>query len=377
MAALPSDAQLRAQRMASLLLSDAPGLPGPAERTAASIVEWFGAMQAQDRGSALWSLGVRMPGSTEADVTAAVDSGAVVRTWPMRSTVHLVPAADAKWMVRILGAKQLGSAARRREQLGLEESDALRAGDVLADALAGGKALTRAECAQVLAEADVARGDGLTYHLLWFTSQRGITCSGPSRGKEQTFVLLDEWVREHNDPGREEALAIMALRYFRSHGPATRSDFARWLGLPVADARAGIAGAGADLVALGEGRDPLIVAADAPLATGAAPAITRGALALPGFDEFMLGFKDRDLVLDPAHFEAIVPGRNGVFRPTLVIDGRVAGTWTRSRKAREVQVDVTTLAPVSAARKRSAARAFDAYAAYLGSTADVRWLAPG
>ena len=235
----PQDAL--ALRMSSLLLGE------PAERPTdvAGVVTWFGAMQAQDLGSGLWSLGVRLPHLTEADVHAALEHREALRTWPMRGTVHLVPPRDARWMLALMGERALAGAAARRAFLGLDEAVADRAVDVLGEALAGGGRLTRAECVARLEQAGISSAGQLGYHLLWYASQRGVTCIAPNVGTEQTFVLLDEWVPDPVRLDRDEALATIAVRYFRSHGPTTRQDFAGWTGLTMADAKKGIAAAGA------------------------------------------------------------------------------------------------------------------------------------
>src|SRR4051794_31730145 len=151
-------------RMVSLLLRPHPaGSPG----TVAGVVEWFGAMQAQDMASGLWSLGVRLPGSTAADVNAALERREAVRTWPMRGTVHLVPPADARWMLDLMGVRALAGAAKRRQTIGLDERTAERGVEVLAAALAGGKRLTRAECLAALAQGGVTLAGQQGYHLLW------------------------------------------------------------------------------------------------------------------------------------------------------------------------------------------------------------------
>ena len=94
-------------RMTSLLLR---AHPSAKPDTVAGVVEWFGAMQAQDMASALWSLGVRLPGFTLADVNAALERREAIRTWPMRGTVHLVPPADARWMLDLMGVRALAGA---------------------------------------------------------------------------------------------------------------------------------------------------------------------------------------------------------------------------------------------------------------------------
>ncbi|MFU8876194.1 winged helix DNA-binding domain-containing protein [Micromonospora sp. SL4-19] len=360
-------AEALALRMTSLLLR-----PHPQARpdSVAEVVEWFGAMQAQDVASGLWSLGVRLPGRTQADVQAALERREALRTWPMRGTVHLVPSRDAHWMLAVTGIRTLAGAATRRAQLGLTEADADRAADVLGAALAGGRRLTRAQCLAALGAAGIDTAGQRGYHLLWYASQRGVTCIAPHVGIEQTFVLLDEWVPDPHRPDRDEALGLLALRFVRSHGPVTRHDLARWTGLTVTDAKRGIA-----------------VAADAltPVEVDGAEAVVAAALldaprepvddvhTLPGFDEYLLGFKDRTLMLDPAHAAAVVPGGNGVFQSTVVRGGRVVGTWKRTIGKTSVAVTVQQLTPFDAALRSRVESALTDYARYLGRPLRHSW----
>ncbi|MCW3839997.1 winged helix DNA-binding domain-containing protein [Micromonospora yasonensis] len=353
-------AEALALRVTSLLLR-----PHPVARPAgvADVVEWFGAMQAQDVASGEWSLGVRLPGRTHADVRAALERREALRTWPMRGTVHLVPARDAHWMLAVTGVRTLAGAAARRAQLGLTEADADRAADVLGDALAGGGRLTRAECLATLGAAGLDTSGQRGYHLLWYASQRGVTCIAPHVGKEQTFALLDEWVPDPHRPDRDEALGLLALRYVRSHGPVTAHDLARWTGLTVTDARRGIAAAGDALA-------PVEVDGTAALVDAALLDAPREPVddlhTLPGFDEYLLGFKDRTLMLDPAHANAVVPGNNGVFQSTVVRGGRVVGTWKRTIGKSAVTVTLQPLVPFDAALRSRVESALAGYARYLG-----------
>jgi hypothetical protein len=356
--------QALALRMRSLLLA---GEQGP--DSVSGVVEWFGAMQAQDMASGLWSLGVRLPGWTAGDVTDALERREAIRTWPMRGTVHLVPPADAHWMLDLLGVRALAGAPRRRETIGLDVEVAERGVEVLAQALRGER-LTRAECLATLAAAGVELTGQMGYHLLWYASQKGVTCIAPHRGKEQTFVLLDEWAPKPNRPEREEALGIIALRYFRSHGPATRADLARWTGLTMTDARAGIAAAGDGLTTVRVEGTEMVV--DRRVLEGAAPAAPEWA-ALPGFDEYMLGYKDRSMMVDEGHLQAIVPGGNGVFQSTLVRGGRVVATWKRTLGRKAVTIDVFPLVPLRPAERTRAEAALRPYAEFVGLPPQVRW----
>jgi hypothetical protein len=362
-------AEALSMRMTSLLLR---AHPGAKPDTVAGVVEWFGAMQAQDMASALWSLGARLPALTVTDVNAALERREAIRTWPMRGTVHLVPPADARWMLDLMGVRALDGAAKRRQTIGLTEKAADRGVEALATALAGGKRMTRAQCLAALADAGVSVAGQQGYHLLWYASQRGVTCIAPHIGKEQTFGLLDDWAPKPNRPDREEALGIMALRYFRSHGPTTRKDFAGWTGLPMADVKVGAAAAGERLTTIRVDGVEMIV--DPVLADAGAAEIDDW-LALPGFDEYLLGFKDRTMMVDDAHKQAIVPGGNGVFQATIVRAGRVVGTWKRTLGKKAVTVSVTPLEPLQPAERKKAEAALERYAGFVELPLEVRWAA--
>jgi hypothetical protein len=349
--------------MTSLLLRPHPsGNPD----SVAGVVEWFGAMQAQDIASGLWSFGVRLPGSTMAGVTEALERKEAIRTWPMRGTVHFVPPADARWMLDLMGVRALAGAAKRRETIGLTETTAERGVELLAAALSGGNRLTRAQCVAAVAEGGITLAPQQGYHLLWYASQKGVTCITPHIGKEQTFALLDDWAPKPNRPDRDEALALIAVRYFQSHGPATRADLQRWTGLTAADVKKGIAAAG----------DRLTTSGDQILAP-ALPAADLGPVddwaALPGFDEYMLGYKDRSLMVATGHLDAIVPGGNGIFLSTLVRGGRVVATWRRTLGKKSVVVEVSPLVTLRATDRRHATEALRPFATFVGLPLEVRW----
>ena len=360
---LLSDADARRARLRSLLL--ASGEP----RSVLEVAEWFGAMQAQDLASGSWSFGVRCTGLSEGDVQAAQESREVLRTWPMRGTVHFVPARDAAWMVALMSAKPLAGGAARREYLGITLDLVDRAVQVLADALAGGKVLTRDECVAALEDAGISTAGQVSYHLLWYACQLGVLCQGPPRGKSHTFTLLAEWVPSPAMPSREEALATMALRYFQSHGPASEKDFSRWTGLGLRECRVGIADAGDALVRVETSAGDMIASAEV-MDSGAA---VRKHLVLPGFDEYLLGYGDRSLLMETDHFKVVVPGNNGVFQATLVRDGRVVGIWKRTLKTKAVDIAVTQLGSLSAADTRAFEREFAAYGRFLAREARVAW----
>jgi hypothetical protein len=365
-------------RMAALLLREHPGLAGRRPHDVPGVVEWFGAMQAQDLASGLWSLGARLPGQTSTEVVAALERAEVVRTWPMRGTLHLVPGRDARWMVELMAGRVSAAARTRRAQLGLSDADSERGVDLLAAALAGGARLTRAQCLGALDGAGLSTRGQRGYHLLGHAAQRGVICLAPNLGTEQSFVLLDDWAPGQHELGRDldrdEALATICVRYLRSHGPTTRADLVGWTGLTVADVKRGIE------VGLSRGEfgvrtvDGLELYADPALLHGADDTPwDDGLLVLPGFDEYLLGYKDRSLMLAPEHFQAVVPGGNGVFQSTVVRRGRVVATWKRTTSATSVVIDVRALPALDQPLlDEDLERAFDRYGAFVALPVRIR-----
>jgi hypothetical protein len=336
-----------------------------------------------DRAAAIVAGGdaqrVRLAHLALARVEAAVESGEVLRTWPMRGTLHFVEASDVRWLLALTGMRALAGAAARRAYLGLDLETVTKAADVVGDRLAGGGRMTRSALVEELARAGIETAGQHAYHLLWYVSQIGVTCVGPNEGKEQTFVLLDEWAPEQRALEGEAALAELALRYFRSHGPTTRQDFAGWAGITAAEAKAGIAGAGEALAETEYAGAQAWMSADLP---DRAAAIVAGGDAqrvrlLPGFDEFLLGYKDRSIPVPRDHANRIIPGNNGMFQPTVVLDGRVIGVWKRAVKhtTRRPRVEVRPepFAPLSARRAKALGAAAAEYARYLDLELDLRW----
>ena len=216
-------------------------------------------------------------------------------------------------------------------------------------------------------------------------AERGVTCIAPNIGTEQTFVLLDEWVPDPHRPERDEALGLMATRYFRSHGPTTRQDFAGWMGSTAADAKRGIAVAGDALATVEVDGvqmllDRALLDADRAAATVEAATVEAAAteewLALPGFDEYLLGFKDRSLMVADEHKQAIIPGGNGVFQSTIVRDGRVVATWKRSTLRARTVVTVRPLTAFTAGDRGAAEAALLPYARFVERPVEVLWDPP-
>ncbi|MGY2082911.1 winged helix DNA-binding domain-containing protein [Blastococcus sp. SYSU DS0539] len=309
-------------------------LAGPPAPDAAAAVHRLTALQGQDFPGAVAAVALRTAARDREAVLRALDAGTVVRSWPMRGTLHLLPAEDLPWLLALLGPRALAGLSGRRAALGLTDADAERARDLAVAALSGGGRLSRAALLSALDAGGVPTTGQRGYHLLWFLAQTGTLCLGPTQDGEQLFVLLDEWVHRPRRMEREEALAELALRYFTGHGPATLQDLVRWAGSTVRDVRAGLTAVRDRLDRVEVDGVEYFLDPETADRYAAHRAQAREPLLLPGFDEFVLGYADRGAILDPAFADRIVPGRNGVFRPTVVVDGRVTGTWRLPGRSR-------------------------------------------
>jgi len=335
---------MTSQHEVALLRLVAQRIAGPRAATAAEAVCGLTAAQGQDYPGALTSVALRTAGATRTDVEAALDAGEVVRSWPMRGTLHLVAAEDLGWLRDLCVPRVLAGFGQRRERLGLTDADAARAREAAVAALRGGGRLGRGALLHALAEGGVPTEGQRGYHLLAYLAHTGTLCLGPTGDREQLFVLTDEWIRAPRRLDGDAALRELALRYFASHGPATVADLARWSGLKLTDVRRGLALARDDLAdtevdGVVHYLDPAVLDRLAACREEA-----RGVFLLPGFDEFVLGYADRGAVLDPAFADRIVPGGNGMFRATVVSDGRIVGTWHRTGRgaARTVEAEPFT-----------------------------------
>ena len=338
----------------------------PADTGIAGIVRHMLAMQAQDFGQGLWALAVRAPGTTREQVLAELARGTVVRSWPMRGTLHFVAPEDLRWMLQLTAPRTLASAATRQRQLDLDQDTLDRAADLARTELAGGGAATRAEFLAVLDDAGIPTTGQRGYHIIWYLAQTGLICWGPPSQTGQAMVLLDEWAPATEEVHRSEALRRFALGYFRGHGPATLRDFAWWSKLTMADAKQGLAAARDSLVEVTCGSVDYWMSTSEQAASGASS--TWGVHLLPSFDEYLLGYQDRSDALPAHHANRIVPGGNGIFLPVIICRGRVVGTWRRSLGTTAVEVSPEPFEPLTAPDAAGFTHAATAYAGFLGTT---------
>lgn len=331
--------------------------------TPVDVVRWMLALQSQDFPGARWAIGLRLPGATGNDIDAALASGTIVRSWPLRGTLHIVAAEDLGWMMDIAARRQAAWGAKRRRDLEITDEQLARAGDIAVGLMHGGRTVRRDALLAAWNAAGIPTTGQRGYHFLWNLAHAKLIVFGPHDAKQPTFTLFEEWVRGHRALAGDEALAEFATRYFRSHGPATERDFAWWASLTLGDARKGIAAA----TGL-EQRDFGGVAHY--LAEGLEPAAS-GVFALPGFDEYMLGYQDRSAALAAEFAQRIVPGNNGMFLSTIVVDGEIVGTWKRTESARKIAVDVSEFTAMTKRSRTGLARALRRYGEFVGKPVEL------
>jgi hypothetical protein len=331
-------------------------------------VAWFGAVQAQDYLGALWGIGQRTRRATETEVEAAEARRAIVRTWPMRGTLHFVAAADARWLTQLLAPRVIArNAARWRRDFGVDDALLVRADAAVTRALEGGKRLPREQIYDALESGRIRTGASRGLHLLLCLAMRGRLCLAGRVGKQHSFALLDEWIPVSESFDRDAALAALATRYFTSHGPATLRDLAWWAGITLADARLAVDGAQRRLER--ESIDGETYWRGTKQRARAGDTIAARVRLLPGYDEFTVGYADRALLLESG--SRLKARGMGLLSPVVLVDGRVVGTWKRVITGRMVRIDTRLARKLSGTEGGALREAVAEYGRFLGL--EARW----
>jgi hypothetical protein len=342
---------LRAQRLHNQQLAK-PSL------TPAEVVAAFGAIQAQEYTHAKWALGLRSPGATDATIERALADGEILRTHPMRMTIHFVAPADIRWLLALLAPRMIQRAAKRWQDLGLDPKTFGKFQAVLARALAGGKHLSRHELVPIMKRAGISVEGQRMPHLLGRAEIDGLICSGARKGKQSTFALLDERVPKQSSRTREASLAELARRYFTTRGPATLQDFIWWSGLTAADAKAAIAHADKHIAR------ETIAGTTYWLATATSSRVPAQAYLLPMYDEYAVAYRDRSAIgsapARPKNF-----GEATLLAPTIVVGGEVVGTWARTID-KQVAITLSPWRKLTVKERALVERAADRFATFLG-----------
>lgn len=332
----------------------------------AEVVRHLGAIQAQDYAGAKWSVGLRLNGSSDDEVEQAIESGAIVRTWALRGTLHLVAVEDVHWLLTLIAPRIIKRNARRYRQLELDESTLAKSSQLLAGALDEGQKLDRQALRAILEKGNISTAGQRLFYMLQRASLDGLICQETAPRNNPIFVrLAPPPVKPSFD--RDKALAKLAVRYFAGHGPATLDDFVWWSGLLVADARAGLENAEAQLMPETIAGKTYWHAPDAAIPGNAAATM----VLLPPFDEVLVGYRDRSASIAESDMAAWSRGK-AMFTPSLIRRGQVIGLWKKAVKRSVVEVEIELFTELTAADHALLQQAADNYGRFLDRTALVR-----
>jgi hypothetical protein len=331
-------------------------LTGSGASSAAEVVGGLCGVQAQELPAARLAIRARSTGLTDAGVESErVEDRSILRTWAMRGTLHLVALDDWEWLRSLTAPTSIRSNARRSAQLGLDEETYGRALQATQRALAGGAQLSRAEWKDALAGRGIDASGQRAPYLLARASAEGLICEGPMRGGKPTYVLLDEWLsrRLPAPADRRDALNRLVHRYLEAYGPAAPEDLAAWSGLALTECREAFLAAEPGLVEVAAG--PRSLWSTESRSPGSGSSCVR---LLPAFDAFLLGYRDRELHLDPRHTRKVNAG-GGIVKPVVLVDGSAEGTWQLRRTGKRAVIEVTAFEPANLPRKQIEAEVAD------------------
>ena len=329
--------------------------------TPADLVRWLGAVQAQDYAASKWAIGLRMRGATDANIEKAICDRTIIRTWALRGTLHFIEASDVRWILKLIGPRLISIYGSHFRKFELDKIVIGKSQKVIVRGLQGGKQLTRIEIKAALEKKGISTKDLRANFILLRAALDGVICLGPRRGKEFTFVLLDEWFSATKNLDRDEALAELARRYFSSHGPATLQDFAWWSGLTITDAKKGLEIVRSDFVQESIKSQTYWM----PPQSAALKSKSKSVFLLPNFDEYLVAYKDRTAATDERYFKQIMKSGNGIFSPVIVINGRIAGVWKRSLSEKKVVIQTNLFTPLNEPLKAAVAAASRRYVRFL------------
>jgi hypothetical protein len=346
------------------------GLVKPALKTASEVVARLGAVQAQDYGASKWGIAQRTGGLTDEQIEKEIDDGTIVRTHVLRPTWHFVAAADIGWMLALSAHRVHAANAYWYRWNEVDDAVARRSRSVLTKALRDGKHLTRAELGQALMSARVqlTRPQRLAC-IVMRAELDGLICSGPRRGKQFTYALLEERVARPPALDREAALFELARRYFTTRGPATVDDFAWWSGLTKADAKRGVEAAATHLETESiEGRSYWFPAQQRRVRIS-------GSLAhlLPNYDEYFVGLKDRSAFGARVESAGVRPRTSALSGHALPINGQIVGGWRRTLVGRTVVIEPKSLIRLSEAERRAVGAATQRFSRFLAVPVEIGW----
>ncbi len=327
-----SDDQLRFLRLRAQRLT--PQHPGETIGVVQVVKEVCG-IQAQDASAATLAVRSRSVGLVVTDVEQAREHDhTIIRTWGPRGTLHLLASDDIGWLLPLLGPVFVAGDRRRREELGLSEEICVRCMHIIRNVLADQGPLTRAELVERLSTNGIHLEGQARPHLLARAALEGLICFGPDRGNEPTYVLLNDWVEQKqtgHSLSEDEAYAELTRRYLSAYGPATPGDQAAWSGLSLSKTRAAWKRIEGELLEVETTGSPVWMLKTQASRLDELPPLTPIVRLLPRFDIYLLGYQKRDLAV-PSQYAKRINAGGGIVHPTMLVNGRIVGTWKSKRE---------------------------------------------
>jgi len=309
------------------------GLSHSPFKSAADAVSHLGAVQAQDFAAAKWALGLRIKNSTDEDIEKAFNEGTILRTHVMRPTWHFVVPEDIRWMLELTAPRVKKLLMHYNRKLDLDDALFAKSNAAIVKALKDHTYITRQELKTILTNAGIETNVQRLAHIIMWAELDGLICSGPRRGRQFTYALMDERVVKAKKLNREQALAKLALNYFTSHGPAQLEDFSWWSGLAVKDARYALDSIKSKVKQATLDGKTYWFSAHTKVTAQKSPS----ALLLSIYDEYTIAYKDRGDISEGRDIERMISMGNAL-TAVIILDGKVAGTWNKALKKNMVEI---------------------------------------
>jgi hypothetical protein len=358
------------------------------------LLNWLGAVQAQDYEMSKWAVALRLSpkanskfnqsspvgedkgevsnqnefGISEAKIEAALNNGELIRTHILRPTWHIVSAENHRWMMD-LSAPQLSRTLNSyNKSVGLDAKTLLKAEKIILKLLAKKNHCTRDEIMAVLQKEKINTDNYRSAHIMFHAELNGLVCNGIRKGKEISYALLDERIPQSKKINRDEALAKLATIYFQSHSPATLKDFSWWSGLNQTEAKKAIDFISKNVEKIEVGEQTYFVLIDKkniPLAPfkGGITGVNEVHL-LPAFDEYIISYNHRLDVVDKNHAPKVFTN-NGLFKPMIVHDGKIIGTWKRTITGKKLKTEIFPFEKISKQTENEIEKKMEGFRNYL------------
>lgn len=314
-------------------------------------------VQGQDYAGGKWGVGLRLQKSTDLKVEQAIADKTIVRTWALRGTLHFVAAADLPWLLALIAPRIIAHNASMYRKLELDERTLARSNAALAKALRGGKQINRTQLLASLEKSGISTKGLRAVHMLQRASLDALICQTVTVRGNPTYIGFDQ-LKTRVKLRRSQALAELATRYFASRSPATLHDFVWWSGLSPADARVGLESIQSQLIQKSIGGRTYWLSHILTRSTPSPPAYF-----LPGYDEYLFSYKDRSDSIEPRHARKMTAA-NG-FLSTVMVDGKVVGTWRRTFEKGAALIETNLFDPPTPATHRTLTVAAERYGQFI------------